>query len=378
MHIRRILCLSAVSLLSVGCVILIFAPRRGNTWASVDSGRPQERKTGDWRGIIFRGHTDFVHRVVISQDHKTLASGSSDKMVKLWDMATGQERATLRGHTNSVEYVAFSPDGKTLASGSWDKTVRLWDMATSQERATLRGHTNSVAYVAFSPDGKTLATVGHRETTVRLWDVTTGRGGAPLQGHTAGVICVAFSPDRTTLASGSADGTVKLWNTVTGQELATLRAHPEAWTYSVAFSPDGKTLACGNADVKEDLSEVLVWDVITRRVRQRLTIGECKDESYLYYLTFSPDGKMLAAIETYTAIHVWDMASNKATAKFEWDADLGDTPRAKLPAIFERHAELAQWFSVFFTPNQQLVALGEGPDCAVKLLELATISDVRK
>ena len=86
-----------------------------------------------------------------------LASGGKDETVQLWDVATGQVKATFTEHTDSAHSIMFSPDGTTLASGSWDKTVRLWDVATGQLKETLEGHTDGVNSIAFSPDGTTLA-----------------------------------------------------------------------------------------------------------------------------------------------------------------------------------------------------------------------------
>ncbi|HEV3259110.1 MAG TPA: hypothetical protein VG013_19715 [Gemmataceae bacterium] len=85
-----------------------------------------------------------------------------------------KERAHLGGHTAVVTSVALTADGTTLASGSYDATIKLWDLATCKETATLRGHAAGVYSVAFSPDGRRLASGSH-DDTARLWEVATRR-----------------------------------------------------------------------------------------------------------------------------------------------------------------------------------------------------------
>jgi WD40 repeat protein len=162
--------------------------------------------------------------VAFSPDGKQIVSASSDKMLKVWDAATGRETRTLKGHTDLVCKVAFSPDGKRVVSGSYDKTLKVWDLATGQATRTLKGHGGYVT-VAFSPDGKRIAS-GSDDTTVKVWDADTGQETLTLKGHRWGVASLAFSPDGRRIVSGSFDSTLKVWD---GRVLTPeLRAEREA------------------------------------------------------------------------------------------------------------------------------------------------------
>jgi len=187
-----------------------------------------------------------VISVAFSPDGQTIASGSADNTVRLWDLQGQPIGQPFQGHTSWVTSVAFSPDGQTIASGSWDNTVRLWDLQGQPIGQPFQGHTNAVFSVAFSPDGKTIAS-GSLDNTLRLWDLQGQPIGQPFQGHTASVLSVAFSPDGKTIASGSSDNTVRLWD-LQGQPIGQLfQGHTNA-VISVAFSPDGQTIASGSWD----------------------------------------------------------------------------------------------------------------------------------
>src|SRR5438046_1880625 len=106
-------------------------------WVRISSGVEQ-----NWSPNlqILEGHSDWVMSVVFSPDGSKLASGSDDRTVRVWAVATGQVERTLEGHSDSVMSVVFSPDGSKLASASNDRTVRVWDVATGQVERTLEGH----------------------------------------------------------------------------------------------------------------------------------------------------------------------------------------------------------------------------------------------
>ena len=246
-----------------------------------------------------------VTSVTFSPDGKTLASGSADYTVWLWDVATRQQIGLPLSNTGPVNSVAFSPDGKTLASGNADGTVRLWNMATPLPTSSrlINGQT-SVNSVAFSPDGKTLAS-GNADGTVRLWNMATPlpTSSRLINGQTS-VNSVAFSPDGKTLATGGADDTVRLWDVATRHQLGHPLIGQGDQVTSVAFSPDGKTLASGSAD-----DTVWLWDVATHQpIDGPLINGQAGGVSSV---AFSPDGKTLASSSYEGTVRLWNVATHQ-------------------------------------------------------------------
>ena len=289
------------------------------------------------------GHTDDVNTLAFSPDGTMLASASGDNTVKLWNAATGENIATLEGHTREVNSVAFSPNGATLASASDDGSIKLWNVATGKNTAT-HLHGLDVNSVAFSPDGITLASGAasweseRRTGTVKLWNIATGKNTATLR-HIAEVRSVIFSPNGATLASASDDGRINLWNVAT-QNSVGFEGHTDGVS-SVVFSPDGTTLASGVWGGKVNL-----WNVATKR---NIATLEGHEWAGVKSVAFSPDGMTLAT-GTFEKVDLWDIATQKKSITF-----------GGLPDVF----------SVAFSPDRTTLAAGTQAN-KVELWDVAT------
>ncbi len=207
----------------------------------------------------FSGHTGVVTALAYSRVGG-LASGATDRTVRLWDVDKGLERKVIEG-VGYVQSLAASPDGTKLAAGTLDRWVSVFDSQSgaSQNLAAPSGVTPSVYGVAWSHDGAKLA-LGLADRTVRVVEAATGKELARFDGHASTVLSVAFAPDDRTLVSGSTDKTVRLWDLEGRKALAVLPGHTDAVTAVVyragtivSASRDGTIRVFSTVTLKETM-----------------------------------------------------------------------------------------------------------------------------
>jgi WD40 repeat protein len=269
-----------------------------------------------------------VYSVAWSPDGKQVVSASLDRTLKPWDAAAGtlvrefkayKPRDFEKGHREGVFTVAFSPDGKTIASGGSDRTIKIWDVGNANVlRECLNpnlkpgdggpvAHPGWVYSLCFTPDGERLVSVGPAPmnggflgqwgtrdgkllsgeelpggpchgvslssdgkivaiargpgsrgaagAAVLVRELETGKQLARLEGHTETVYSVAVCPGARRVLSGGFDHTVRLWSVETGKEVGRLNGH-ENLVLGVAIASDGRHAASAGAD-----NSVRVWEL---------------------------------------------------------------------------------------------------------------------
>lgn len=280
-------------------------------WSVAFSPDGQTLASGSTDHVIRLWNVDHQHcrqrhpqpsarRITFSPDGQILASGSEDGSVQLWEPTTGRQFTMTTRHEGKVWTVAFSSDGQTLASGGADHQIRLWDGVNHHSLRTFTGHDSWVLSVAFS--GHTLIS-GSADQTIKLWDIRTGDCHHTLTGHMGAVWSVSAHAD--TLASASEDQTIRLWDLSTGEECQTLKGH-DSLVLTVQISPDGRYIASGSAD-----NTVRLWDIQTEKCLKVLT-GHTHS---IWSVAFSPDGQRLISGGQDGTLCLWAVESGQQLGK---------------------------------------------------------------
>jgi WD40 repeat protein/serine/threonine protein kinase len=244
-------------------------------------------------------HGGDILGVAFGPDGRRLASVSTDRTARLWDIATGALLSPPIRHEQTVRAVAFSPDGRVVVTSCDDGTVMRWDGVTGTAVGASIQHDAPVSTLRFSADGSKIATAS-RSRSPCFWDAATGQPIGSLAGHDAIVLAIAFDPDGSRLAVAGDDGRVWFWDPATGTLLEPTLRH-EAAVVALAFSPDGRKLVTGCLDGRARL-----WDP-----NLGTTLAEFPYRTDVGCVDYSPSGRSVALACPDGTARLWDAESGR-------------------------------------------------------------------
>ncbi|GAP98567.1 WD40 repeat domain-containing protein [Leptolyngbya sp. NIES-2104] len=222
-----------------------------------------------------------------------------------WNWQTGNHIFAFTGHTAPIRMIALSQDGKTLVSGSEDQTIKVWNALTGEEWMTLEDHTSPITAIALSPDGKTLVSSGcnqyenrdrqlrivNRDRALRIWNLSEGKVTHTLP-------CITDVPMLSMGASGKVllkyEQQLEAVNVETGRPIPRLNTLKEC-EQILAIASDWENVAT----IVD--RQVTIRQLTTGEVLSRIPLN-LYDRS-IQVCALSPDGKWFAAGFARTEIH---------------------------------------------------------------------------
>lgn len=313
-----------------------------------------------FRGIS--GHLGWVRSVAVDTSNEWFATGSADRTVKIWDLASGRLRLTLTGHISTVRGIAVSPRHPYMFTVGEDKTVKCWDLEQNKVIRNYHGHLSGVYCVSLHPTLDVLMT-GGRDSTIRVWDIRTRSQIFVLGGHRDTVNAVFTQAVDPQIVSASVDSTLRMWDLAAGKcsgiltnhkkGVRALALHPREFSFASASADNIKAWALPNGEFMRNLGgqhheklvnglavnddEVLVsagddgslcfWDYAAAHCFQtEQTIvqpGSLDCEAGIFALAFDHSGSRLITCEADKTIKMWkeDTSATEETHPLHWKPD---------------------------------------------------------
>ncbi len=243
----------------------------------------------------FHGHERAVWSVALSPDGRTAVTGSEDKTLRFWDVATGKEldRFTAEGIFSCVRY---STDGKVVFASNWDGKVRVWRPSADKLNTPVEFVLDSPPLdMVMLPDGKQFA-IGTVSGQVLLCDAESGNVQETLEGHSGWVHSVEVVDGGRRILSASHDRTLRLWNLESGESPITYQGHTDI-IHEVGVLPNGRQFLSCSAD-----GTIRLWDLESQ---SELARGEYDGE--IRGLSVTPDGTSFVTVGLDGSLRQWDL-----------------------------------------------------------------------
>eukprot|EP00729_Bicosta_minor_P007936 gene7936-7965_t len=242
--------------------------------------------------LSLTGHISAVRGLAVSERHPYMFSAGEDKEVKCWDLECNKVIRRYHGHLSAVHCLAMHPTLDVLMTGGRDSVIRVWDMRTKSQVHCLTGHKNTVASImARSTDPQVVS--GSHDSTIKLWDITAGKTMCTLTNHKKSIRALAHHPKENTFASGAPDN-IKQWYATDGKFIQNLSGH-NAVINSLSLNADGVLASCA------DNGTLNLWDYRTghrfQQMESMVQPGSLDSEAGIFASTFDKSGSRLITCE---------------------------------------------------------------------------------